>query len=170
MPSNVEEPEAVGQRSNQTQEDLMAALDTTHSTVPTTRLWQGALATAVLAGLAPRVNAVLYDHDRIWHLDPEARVLLPIVVALPLVMAATVGMWAWRGSRSRTARTALLLAALGILGVLGFFVSLPIVFGGIAATLGLEARRRGSTRGATIAIGLGLLACLAGTALWLFGA
>jgi hypothetical protein len=147
-----------------------AALDTTRSTVPTTRLWQGALLTAVLAGLAPRVNAVLYDHEHIWHHDPEARVLLPVVVALPLVVAATVGLWAWRGSSSRTSRAALLLAALAVLGVLGFFVSLPIVLGGIAATLGLEARRRGATRGATVATALGLLACLAGTALWLFGA
>ncbi|MDQ1627614.1 MAG: hypothetical protein QOI54_1358 [Actinomycetota bacterium] len=145
-------------------------LGTTRSAVPTTRLWQGALATAVLAGLAPRVNAVVYDHERIWHLDPEARLLLPIVVALPFVVAATVGTWAWRGSRSRTVHCALVLAVLAFLGILGFFVSLPIVFGGIAATLGLEARRRGATRGATIAIVLGLLACLAGTALWLFGA
>ena len=59
---------------------------TTTTARPTTFLWQGALTTAVLAGLAPRVNAVIYDHERIWHLDPEARVLLPLVVALPFVL------------------------------------------------------------------------------------
>jgi hypothetical protein len=36
----------------------IAAAPTT-STRSTTRLWQGALATGVLAGLAPRMNAVL---------------------------------------------------------------------------------------------------------------
>ncbi len=147
-----------------------ATLDTTRSSATTTRLWQGAFATAVLAGLAPRVNAVIYDHEHIWHLDPEARVLLPIVVALPFVLAATVGAWAWRGSARRTVRTALVLAALSIVGVLGFFVSLPIVLGGSAATLGLEARRRGAVRGGTIATVVGVLACLGGTALWLLGA
>ncbi len=147
-----------------------AALDTTRSAVPTTRLWQGALATAVVAGLAPRMNAVIYDHERIWHLDPEARVLLPIVVALPLAVAATVGTWAWRGSSGRTVHSATALAVLAFVGVVGFFVSLPIAFGGIAATLGLEARRRDATRGATIAVALGLLATLAGTALWFVGA
>lgn len=148
---------------------MTTTLDTTRATASTTRLWQGALATAVLAGLAPRVNAVIHDHERIWHLDPEARVLLPIVVALPLVLAATVGTWAWRGSARRTARAAIVLAGLSVVGVLGFFVSLPIVFGGIAATLGLEARRRGTGRMATIAVAVGLLACVGGTALWLVG-
>ena len=140
------------------------------TTATTTRLWQGALATAALAGLAPRVNAVMYDHADIWQLDHEARLLLPIVVALPLLLAATVGTWAWHGPTRRTARTAMALAVLSFLGVLGFFLSLPIVFGGIAATLGLEARRRGAVKWGTVAVVVGLLACLGGTLLWLVGA
>lgn len=139
---------------------------------PTTFLWQGTLATGLLAGLAPRVNAVIYDHEHIWHLDPEARVLLPLVIALPFVLAGTVGLWAWRGSSSRPATAGLVLAVLSVLGVVAFFVSAPIVLGGIAATLGLEGRRRseGRARRATVAVVVGLVACIGGTALWLVGA
>jgi hypothetical protein len=142
------------------------------ATRSTTRLWQGALATGILAGLAPRVNAVIYDHEHIWHLDPEARVLLPLVVALPFLLAATVGVWAWRGPRNRPALVGVVLSVLAVLGVLAFFVSAPIVFGGMAATLGLEGRRRsveGRGRMATLAVIVGILACLGGTALWLVG-
>jgi hypothetical protein len=151
---------------------------TTVTTAPTTttrsasRLWQGALATGVLAGMAPRVNAVIYDHEHIWHLDPEARVLLPIVVALPFLLAATVGVWAWRGPRNRPALVGLVLAVVSVVGVLAFFVSAPIVFGGLAVTLGIEGRRRadeGRGRMATVAVMIGILACLGGTAIWLAG-
>lgn len=138
----------------------------------TTRLWQGALATGVLAGLAPRVNAVIYDHEHIWHLDPEARVLFPIVVALPLLLAATVGRWAWRGPRNRPALVGLVLAVTAVLGVIAFFLSAPIVLGGVAATLGVEGRRRaseGRARIATVAIVIGIVACVGGTGLWLAG-
>lgn len=138
----------------------------------TTRLWQGALATAVLAGLAPRLNAVIYDHESIWHLDPEARVLFPLVVALPILLAATVGRWAWHGPRGRPALVGLVLSVLAVVGVLAFFVSAPIVFGGVASTLGLEGRRRaeeGRAGLATVAVVLGVVACVGGTALWLVG-
>jgi hypothetical protein len=143
------------------------------TTRSTTRLWQGALATGVLAGLAPRVNAVIYDHEHIWHLDSEARVLFPIVVALPLVLAATLGLWAWRGPRNRPAIVGLVLSIVALFGVVAFFVSAPIVLGGVAATLGIEGRRRadaGGGRMATIAVVIGIVACLGGTALWLAGA
>jgi hypothetical protein len=142
------------------------------TTRSTTLLWQGALATGVLAGLAPRVNAVIYDHEHIWHLDPEARVLFPIVVALPLLLAATVGLWAWRGPLNRPALVGLVLSVVAVLGVLAFFISAPIVFGGTAATLGMEGRRRaeeGRSRMATAAVVVGILACLGGTAFWLAG-
>lgn len=149
---------------------VTAAPRSTHST---TRLWQGALATAVLAGLAPRVNAVMYDHERIWHLDSEARVLLPIVVVLPLVIASALGVWAWRGSGNRPALVGMVLSIVSVLGVVAFWISAPIVLGGLAATLGVEGRRRaaeGRGRMASVAVALGLLACVCGTALWLAGA
>jgi hypothetical protein len=151
---------------------IATALSTT-GTRSTTRLWQGALATGVLAGLAPRVNAVIYDHQHIWHLDSEAQVLLPIVVVLPFVVAGTVGLWAWKGTRNRPAQVGLVLAVVSVLAMVAFWISGPIVFGGIAATLGLEGRRRadeGRVRMATVALVVGVLACLGGTALWLAGA
>lgn len=138
----------------------------------TTRLWQGTLATGVLAGLAPRVNAVIYDHEHLWHLDSEARVLFPVVVALPFLLTATVGLWAWRAPRNRPALVGLVLSILAVAGVLAFFISAPIVLGGVAATLGMEGRRRaeeGRGRLATVAVVVGVLACLGGTALWLVG-
>jgi hypothetical protein len=99
-------------------------------------------------------------------------VLFPIVVALPFLLAATIGLWAWRGPRNRPALVGLGLAVLAVVGVLAFFVSAPIVFGGVAATLGAEGRRRadeGRARMATVAVVVGILACLAGTTLWLAG-
>ncbi len=47
-------------------------------------VWIGAVVTALAAGLFPRLYAVLHEDVPIWHLDAEARILLPIVVALPL--------------------------------------------------------------------------------------
>ena len=145
----------------------------TITTRSTTRLWQGALATGVLAGLAPRVNAVIYDHEHIWHLDSEARVLFPLVVALPFVLAAVVGRWAWRGDRNRPTLAGLVLSIVAVLGVVAFFLSAPIIFGGLAVTFGVEGRRRaaqGRARMATAAVAIGVVACLGGTTLWLMGA
>ena len=145
---------------------------TTTTTHSTTSLWQGTLATGVLAGLAPRVNAVIYDHQHIWHLDPEARVLFPVVVALPFVIAGAVGLWAWRGQGNRPAAVGFALSILSVVGVIAFFISAPIILGGLAATLGLEGRRRadeGRGRLATTAVVVGLLACALGTTLWLAG-
>jgi hypothetical protein len=67
-------------------------------------------------------------------------------------------------------RTLLSIAA--IIGVVAYFVSAPIVLGGVAATLGIEGRRRdeGRERMATVAVVVGALACIAGTTLWLMGA
>src|ERR1700755_787152 len=114
-----------GGRSTYPQRGPMSPRATTPTTTTrsTTFLWQGALATGVLAGLAPRVNAVIYDHEHIWHLDPEARVLLALVVALPFVLAGIVGLWAWRGPSSRPATAGLVLSVLSVLGVVAFFVS-----------------------------------------------
>jgi hypothetical protein len=55
--------------------------------------------------------------------------------------------------------------------VVAFFVSAPIVLGGLAATLGLEGMRRaafeGNRRSAVAAIVLGSVAVLAGAIIWL---
>ena len=93
-------------------------------------------------------------------------------MALPVLLAATVGLWAWRGPRNRPALMGLVLSVLAVLGVVAFFISAPIVLGGLAATLGLEGRRRsieGRGRVATVSVVVGVLAFLGGTALWLVG-
>jgi hypothetical protein len=114
----------------------------------------------------------MYDGERIWELDPEARVLAPLVVVLALVIFAIVGPWAVRGDRNRSARAGLVVAFLAILGVVAFWLSLPIVLGGLAITLGLEGLRRGDQgrqMEAKVAVAVGALAALAGATMWLTG-
>lgn len=138
-------------------------------------LWVGAVITAVAAGLFPRLNAVIHEDVPIWHLDPEARILLPLVVALPLAMFAFLGRWAWRGrsdGRNRPATVGLVCGVVGVVGFVAFYLSLPIAFGGLALTLGLEGKRRasvqGRTRHAITAIVLGTAAAVGGASVWLF--
>lgn len=136
----------------------------------TTRLVQGAVATAVGAVLLPRVNAVIYDHERIWHLDHEAAVLVPVVVLVTLALFAVVGPLSLRGSGNRPAATSLAVGVVSVVGVLGFWISAPIILGGLAVTLGLEGRQRdGRHRAATAGIVLGTLGMLAGATMWLAG-
>lgn len=136
-------------------------------------LWFGAAITSVAAGLFPRLNAVINEGVPVWQLDPEARVLLPLVIALPLLLFALLGRWAWRSSdgRNRPAKVGLVCALLAIVGFIAFFVSLPITFGGLALTLGLEGKRRaagqGGSRQAAAAIVLGAIAAIGGAAIWL---
>lgn len=140
------------------------------TTGSTTRLVQGAVATTVVAVLCPRVNAVIYDHERIWHLDHEAAVLVPIVVVISLALFAVVGPLSLRGAGNRPAVTSLAVGVVSIVGVLGFWLSAPIILGGLAVTLGLEGRQRGGhRRAATAGLVLGALGVLAGAAMWLAG-
>lgn len=147
---------------------------TTGTTAGLTPLWKGAGLTAFAALLFPRVNAVIYDDERIWHLDSEARVLAPLVVLLSLAIFAAIGTAAWRGPRSRAALVAMVTGVVGVLGILAFWISAPIMFGGLAVTLGVEGLRRsadaGRRRHAVAGIVLGLFAMLAGAVLWLAGA
>jgi len=94
------------------------------------QLWIGAAITSVAAGLFPRLNAVLYEDVPIWELDPEARVLLPIVVAFPLILFATLGTWAWRegSGNNRPARVGLVCGLIAIVGFIAFWLSLPIAW------------------------------------------
>src|SRR5262245_11346089 len=76
---------------------------TQHITRPhaATSLWKGAALTAAAAVLFPRVNAVIYDDQKIWQLDPEAAVLIPVVVIVTLAVFAVVGRVALRGTDNR---------------------------------------------------------------------
>ena len=138
-------------------------------TESTAHLWTGAAVTAFAALLFPRVNAVIYDHERIWHLDSEAQLMAPAVVVVTLVLFAAIGLPLWRSRRMATA--SVVVGAVAVLGVVAFWISLPIALGGIAVTLGAESVHRGEpTVAARIGIGLGALAVLAGAAFWLAGA
>ena len=107
--------------------------------------------------------------------DLEGVVLIPLVVALTVALFALLGGWAMRdrAGRNRPATVGLVCGVLGIVGVLAFFVSAPIVFGGLAVTLGVEARRRAEVEGrgglAHAAIAVGAVAFTLGAALWGFG-
>jgi hypothetical protein len=151
-------------------------MTTTISTVSTQRtrshLWTGASLTAAAALFFPRVNAVIYDDEKIWQLDPEARIMAPLVVVFTLLVFAAIGPWAWRGHRNRPARVGLVVGVVAALGVLAYWISAPIVFGGLAVTLGLEGLRRadeGRRREALAAVAVGALACLVGAVFWLLG-
>ncbi len=116
---------------------------------PKTNLWIGAAATAVAAVLFPRLEAVKNEDVWIWELDSEAQVLAPLIVVLTLALFALLGSWAWRreSRTNRPAKVALVSAVLGLAGVVAFWLSVPIILGGLAVTLGLEGRRRAATEG-----------------------
>src|SRR5690349_21429076 len=109
----------------------------------TAAFWKAAGVTAFAALLFPRLNAVMYDHEKIWQLDAEARIMAPLVVVV----------------------------ALAVVGVLAYWVSAPIILGGLAVSLGYQGVRRGAgapgRRRATTGLALGALAAVAGAALWL---
>jgi hypothetical protein len=136
-----------------------------------TLLWKGAGLTAAAAILFPRLNAVMYEHEKIWQFDGEDRVLAPLVVVVALALFAVVGSIAWRGTRNRPALAGQVIAILAVLGVVAYWISAPIMLGGLAVTLGIEGRRRAGGGGrsgmATVAIVLGGLATAAGATLWL---
>lgn len=60
---------------------------------------------------------------------------------------------------------------LSLVGALAFFVSLPIMLGGLATTLGIEGRKRATSEGrsgqANAATALGVLGFILGAAIWL---
>jgi hypothetical protein len=137
--------------------------------------WRAAVATAVAAVLFPRINAVLYDHERIYQVDREAAVLIPIIVVLTLALFAAVCARALRPSSkpNRPARAGLVAGILCIPAIAMFWLSLPIVVGGLALTLGVEGLERAEMEGqrgrALAAIVLGSLGVLAGAGLWFAG-
>jgi hypothetical protein len=146
-----------------------------------TTLWRGALVTAAAALFFPKIEAVRNDDASPWQLavfvvpgDREGLILIPLVILLTFALFALVGGWAWRDSeaRNRPARVGLAAGLLGFVGVLAFFLSAPIIFGGLAVTLGIEGRRRGETEGrsgeAVAAIAVGAVAFLVGAGIWVF--
>ena len=142
----------------------------------------GAAVTAWAAIFFPRIEGIRSSDDSWWTLatflvpqDTEGLVLVPLVIVLTIALFAIVGRRAWTDAsgRNRPAKAGLVCALLGLLGVLAFFVSAPIILGGLGATLGLEGWRRRSTKGrgtlAAAAIAVGAAAFVIGAAIWTFG-
>jgi hypothetical protein len=136
-------------------------------------LWRGAAATALAAVFFPHLEAVKNKDQPLWELwphDREGLLLVPLVIVLTIALFALLGAWAWNGARDRPAKVGLVCGVLGFVGVLAFFLSAPIIFGGLAVTLGLEGRRRAETEGsstkALAAIALGAVAFVVGAGIW----
>jgi hypothetical protein len=144
-------------------------------------LWTGAAVTALAAIFFPRIQGIRDRDESWWRLlwfvvpqDLEGVFLVPIVILLTLGLFALVGRWAWRDAsgRNRPAKAGLACSLLGLVGVLLFFLSAPIVLGGLGTTLGLEGRRRAASEGremvATAAVTVGVLAFAVGASIWAF--
>ena len=147
----------------------------------TTLLWVGAVITALAAIFFPRIQGIRDRDESWWRLlwfvvpqDLEGVVLVPVVILLTLGLFGLVGRWAWKdtGARNRPASVGFVCSLLGLLGVLLFFLSAPIILGGLGTTLGLEGRRRALSEGrgtlATAAIVVGILAFAVGASIWAF--
>ncbi len=140
---------------------------------PKTLLWGGAAATALAAVLFPHLEAVKNEDRPLWELwphDREGLLLVPLIIVLTIALFALLGAWASRGARNRPAKVGLVCGILGLVGVLAFFLSTPIIFGGLAVTLGVEGRRRAGTEGrgnqALGAIVVGSVAFVIGAGIW----
>lgn len=150
-------------------------------TLPQKRLlWAGAAITSGAAIFFPSIEGIKDRDESWWRLayffvpqDREGLLLGPLVVALTVALFVVVGGWAWRERQgNRPARAGLVCGGLGLVGVLLFFLSAPIILGGLAVALGLEGRRRADASGggtrALAAIVLGVIAFLIGAGIWLF--
>ena len=86
-----------------------------------------------------------------------------------------LGRWAVQApaDSGRPARVGLVCSILGLVGILLFWVSAPIILGGLGATLGYEARKRAAVAGhgrmAFSAMVIGGVAAVIGVVIWLLG-
>ena len=146
-----------------------------------TGLWVGAVVTAAAAIFFPRVQGIREDGDSWWRLatflvpqDREGLLLVPLVILITIALFALVGRWAWADpcARNRPATVGFVCALLGFVGVLAFFLSAPIILGGLGVTLGVEGWRRRGAEGrgalAAAAIVVGAAAFAVGASIWVF--
>jgi hypothetical protein len=140
-----------------------------------TRLWWAGLLTLVAAVGFPRLNDYLSSSQNGGRLDREEVVLLIAVAAVTILLFGLLGRWAVRApaGSGRPATVGLICSVLGLVGILAFFVSAPIILGGLGATLGYEARKRtavaGHGRMALAALVIGGTAAVIGIVIWLLG-
>lgn len=154
-----------------------------NGTTPTPRpsrkaLWVGGAVTALAAVWFPHLEAVKNEGRAIWEFwphDREGMILVPLVILLTAALFVLAGGWAWNAAAgtNRPATVGLVCAVLGLAGVLAFWLSAPIILGGLGLTLGLQGRRRAATEGkrryALAAIVTGAVAVAVGAGIWLLG-
>jgi hypothetical protein len=157
----------------------ITAVDTGGVDVRLLRL--GAVATIAAALLFPKIEGIRSHGRPLWQLaiffvplDLEGLVIIPILVLVTVALFKLVGTWALRDAngRNRPAKVGLVFGVVGLVAIVAFWVSAPIVFGGLAITLGIAGRRaarvKGRGRSAAAAIALGSCAVVAGAAMWSF--
>ena len=150
-------------------------MEETHAQAQKTMLWAGAAVTALAAVFFPHLEGVKNKDTPIWEVwphDREGLILVPLVIVLTIALFALLGGWAWntKTKTNRPAKVGLVCAILGLVGVLAFWLSAPIILGGLGLTLGLEGRRRAGTEGrkgqALAAIVVGAIAFVTGAGIW----
>lgn len=141
----------------------------------TTRLWWAGLLTLVAAVGFPRLNDYLSSSENGGRLDREEVIGLIVVAVVTLLLFGVLARWAVHApaDSGRPAKVGLVCSILGLVGILVFFVSAPIILGGLGAALGYEARRRAAVAGhgrmAFAAMVIGGTAALIGMVIWLLG-
>jgi hypothetical protein len=141
----------------------------------TTRLWWAGLLTLVAAVGFPRLNDYFSSSENGGRLDREEVVGLLVVAAVTIALFGLLARWAVHAPAvsGRPAKVGLVCSILGLVGILAFFVSAPIVLGGLGATLGYEARKRAAVAGhgrmALAAMVIGGTAAVIGIVIWLLG-
>ena len=141
----------------------------------TTRLWWAGLLTLAAAVGLPRLNDYIRSSENGGRLDREEAIFLLVVVAVTIALFGLLARWAVHAppGSGRPAKVGLVCSILGLVGILAFFVSAPIVLGGLGATLGYEARKRAAVAGhgrmALAAMVIGVIAAGTGMGIWLVG-
>ena len=148
---------------------------------PYVSVWAWATITAAAALFFPKIEGIRNHGHSMWGLlyffvplDLEGLIIIPPLIATTFVLFRYLGGWALRDAnrRNRPARTGLVTGALGIVGIVAFWVSAPIVLGGLAIMLGLAGRSLAAVEGrgaeSSIAIALGITAATAGAIMWSF--
>lgn len=150
-------------------------------TVSRRSLWLFSTATSAAALFFPKIEGIRNHGRPLWQLlyffvplDVEGLVLIPLVIAVTFGLFWFVGGWALRDAhaRNRPARVGLTCGILGIVGVVAFWLSVPIILGGLAIMLGRQGRRLGALEGrsgeAVAGIVTGTCAVAIGAVMWSF--
>jgi hypothetical protein len=148
---------------------------------PHPRLWLWASATAAAALFFPKIEGIRNHGRSPWQLlyffvplDLEGLILGPLLIVITFALFWLIGGWALRNANqhNRPARVGLACGITGIAGIILFWLSIPIILGGLAITLGLQARHLQAIEGrggeAIAALITGTAAIAVGAIMWSF--